>query len=266
MQCYPLYSFETLPPDIHTNIALISIQLSSKVPTRRDYATIHSLLLTSRRIHHSISPVNCPDLYATLFYLSFDSAAICRRMGPTALFSSSIAKLLKTRFLILRKLGSLLDSLALSNPRHQSTSIFSQEDQQDIELEDLCHMWLMMTENDSKNLYQLNSINFSGSLYSILTRSSTILNGYCFKNIQPSLCKFAYCLALLRMTATPCKQAHVPAYLYHFYHFYHVPLTKQACLTVTLGGNMTIFLTFSSHSFTCPALYVFTFESLSEIV
>ncbi|KAF8587150.1 hypothetical protein K439DRAFT_1614578 [Ramaria rubella] len=136
-------SLQSMPSDVLCQIALESI-CSSDITTPHDLGTIVSLILTCRFFHLTLSLSSNPDLYGKVFRFMFDVEAIERRLGPNAVRSSALASALKER---LEAFSALIISFDDSDSQIE-------EDGMPL-LKCLEKVYLVMTEDDGKNRYQL---------------------------------------------------------------------------------------------------------------
>lgn len=103
-----------------------------------------SLHLTSKRFHAALSPTSHPHFYARLFRSHFDSAALYRRFP--SLNASALHNELIRRWTVLRRIRRMcsddLSSVSWSGRRYRKEMV----------LEDLMTMYLMLIENDGRNV------------------------------------------------------------------------------------------------------------------
>ncbi|ORX33278.1 hypothetical protein BD324DRAFT_585253 [Kockovaella imperatae] len=124
---------DKIPPEVLTLIAYHSCLPTLLAPS--------TLLQTSRVIRDTISPSANPRLYARLYRTAFDTAAIERRLGEVN--ASQYTVELQRRVSSLYRLSRMVD-------RGDLTAIRD---------EDVWTIYLMLIENDGKNLEQLLDLN-----------------------------------------------------------------------------------------------------------
>jgi hypothetical protein len=157
-------SLTTLPFDILTRIALAS--LSQDIPTPSDLASLLALVFTSSAIHEVLSLKANPHLYATIFRLMFDTAAIKRRLGPAAVVTSALAKEFSQRIEILIRIRAASEQGYWDSAQHRDD--WNQHGNSYVR-----NVLSMMMENEEKNSYQLGCarvLKVSDSLVSTLLR------------------------------------------------------------------------------------------------
>jgi hypothetical protein len=137
---------EIVPQNILCHIAYLSAA-SSLLGSPH---SILQLLLTSRTIYHCLAPPSCPQLYANLFRITFDTAAVIRRLrSPHVLTASALSGELVRRHRMLRRV------------RHRDMSSQNMA-------EDLFAAHMMLLESDGLNEIQLAAANFSDYISAIV--------------------------------------------------------------------------------------------------
>ncbi|KAJ1031845.1 hypothetical protein NDA13_002231 [Ustilago tritici] len=111
---------------------------------------LHALQLVCRRLHSLLSLQSNPRLYARVFRSKFDTAAIGRRFGKTALASHNLAKELQRRCTLLKRMRSCVLSAAF-RPEGGNSLVEVEESVTEM----LWLAYLMMLENDGLNYEQL---------------------------------------------------------------------------------------------------------------
>lgn len=124
-----------------------SIRTSSVVTPPTD---LYSLQLVCRRLHSLLSIQSNPRLYARVFRSKFDTAAIGRRFGKSALTSYNLANELRRRCTLLKRMRRCVINAAL----HPDQALALEEGEESI-TEMLWLAYLMMLENDGLNYEQL---------------------------------------------------------------------------------------------------------------
>jgi len=163
------HSLQSMPCDVLSHLALVTVSLSAGIPTPREITTVIALTLTCCSIHYKLSLSHNPHLYADIFRLMFDIAAIRRRVGAEATASSALTSELEQRVKALKRIKVVLDAFEC------------EEASWDVISTDLMCLFIMMTENDGKNRYQL--INFvdvtriSGYLVAYASRTGPTPSG-----------------------------------------------------------------------------------------
>ncbi|KAF6766796.1 hypothetical protein PSEUBRA_000264 [Kalmanozyma brasiliensis GHG001] len=111
---------------------------------------LHAFQLVCRRLHSLLSLESNPHLYARVFCSKFDTAAIGRRFGKTALTAHHLANELRRRCILLKRMRKCVVTAA-QRPDDGATLL---EDDESI-TEMLWLAYLMMLENDGLNYEQL---------------------------------------------------------------------------------------------------------------
>ncbi|SJX60285.1 uncharacterized protein SRS1_11599 [Sporisorium reilianum f. sp. reilianum] len=111
---------------------------------------LHALQLVCRRLYSLLSLESNPRLYARVFHSKFDTAAIGRRFGKSALTSHNLAKELRRRCILLRRMRRCVATAEVHS--NDGGALF--EDDESI-TEMLWLAYLMMLENDGLNYEQL---------------------------------------------------------------------------------------------------------------
>lgn len=124
-----------------------SLRQSKVVTTPTD---LHALQLVCRRLHSLLSLESNPRLYARVFRSKFDTAAIGRRFGKSALTSHNLANELRRRCILLKRIRRCV----ITAVQLLDTGASLSEDESSI-TEMLWLAYLMMLENDGLNYEQL---------------------------------------------------------------------------------------------------------------
>ncbi|SPO19894.1 uncharacterized protein UTRI_00290_B [Ustilago trichophora] len=124
-----------------------SVRLAKVVTPPTD---LHALQLVCKQLYSLLSIQSNPRLYARVFYNKFDTAAIGRRFGKTALTSHNLANELRRRCILLKRMRRCVVDAAL-NP--EDGAALSESDESVTEM--LWLAYLMMLENDGLNYEQL---------------------------------------------------------------------------------------------------------------
>ncbi|KAJ9476912.1 hypothetical protein PHBOTO_000594 [Pseudozyma hubeiensis] len=111
---------------------------------------LHALQLVCTRLHSLLSLQANPRLYARVFRSKFDTAAIGRRFGKSALTSHNLANELRRRCILLKRMRRCVATAALRP--HEGAALL-QDDESITEM--LWLAYLMMLENDGRNYEQL---------------------------------------------------------------------------------------------------------------
>ncbi|KAF8511260.1 hypothetical protein BU17DRAFT_97352 [Hysterangium stoloniferum] len=130
----------TLPFDVLQHIAISTLP---NIPIPDDLQTIFSLLLTCRSLNAPLSADHNYELYGNIFRLMFDIRAVTERLGPQAIRSSTLTSALRSRCILLKRIKSKFQAAKFDEA--DSESLFT----------DLTRLFLIMTEDDGKNRYQL---------------------------------------------------------------------------------------------------------------
>lgn len=111
---------------------------------------LHALQLVCRRLYSLLSLESNPRLYARAFHSKFDTAAIGRRFGKTALTAHNLANELRRRCTLLKRMRRCVANAE----KHSNDGVALFEDDGSI-TEMLWLAYLMMLENDGLNYEQL---------------------------------------------------------------------------------------------------------------
>ncbi len=111
---------------------------------------LHALQLVCKHLHSLLNLAANPRLYARVFRSKFDTAAIGRRFGKSALSSLSLANELRRRCVLLKRMRACVTSSALRTDDAPGLD----ESEQSLD-EMLWLAYLMMLENDGLNYEQL---------------------------------------------------------------------------------------------------------------
>lgn len=111
---------------------------------------LHALQLVCKHLHSLLNIAANPRLYARVFRSKFDTAAIGRRFGKSALSSLSLANELRRRCVLLKRMRACVTSSALRSDDAPGLD----ESEQSLD-EMLWLAYLMMLENDGLNYEQL---------------------------------------------------------------------------------------------------------------
>ncbi|KAF8515048.1 hypothetical protein BU17DRAFT_93950 [Hysterangium stoloniferum] len=164
-----LPSLDGLPSNIISQIASETFLLASTRPSHRGFASVVSLCLTCRSVYSAISINDNPGMYAFIFRHLFDTAAIRRRLGDAAMYSRTAANGLKHRTILLKRIESALTYQGTKTNTEYSISYTSVEELQTY-VEILRDSLLLLIENDTKNLDQLNSVGVRDFVYHVFRR------------------------------------------------------------------------------------------------
>lgn len=134
---------DKVPQEVLEQIAFFSVTDSFLGPP----STLSSLLITNRNIHSRLSFASNPLLYAKVFAYKFDIVPAIRRFGTRHTTPYILADELKLRCLLLKQIKARLGSTEASVPVHER-NVFSTPRL-------LCHVYLLMLENEGKNEKQL---------------------------------------------------------------------------------------------------------------
>jgi len=199
-------TFDSLPDDVLSEIAVETIYLRGELPTYGDLATLHSLSLTCRTIYHAISFTNRPGLYAAIFRAFFDMKAIQRRLGSDATYSRLLAHALKERIGALKRFATLFKPRSENTSEETSPSNVPNITLDNLRLQDLTTAWFMVMEHDHRNLLHLVSVNLSDGIFQLLTGASTEWNPQ--RHIPKEIDgRFSLCLTLCRATSECIEHA-----------------------------------------------------------
>ncbi|KAI6022925.1 hypothetical protein BKA83DRAFT_4270869 [Pisolithus microcarpus] len=136
---------ERIPLDVLAQIAFFSAE-----PTPlTSLDSIFQLLLTSRTLYRLLSIRTCPQLYADIFRVTFDLSAYLRKSGQYARTTSYLAKELRRRAGLLRRIRL---RQVINEHLHS----------------DLWGTYLMLLESDSLNEMHLHSVGVSDWILGIL--------------------------------------------------------------------------------------------------
>ncbi|KAF8577068.1 hypothetical protein K439DRAFT_587174 [Ramaria rubella] len=162
----PHASFDNLPSDVLSHIALDTVMIPFNPPTPQDLSTICSLVRTCRHVYEALSMEGNPDLYGQVFRLMFDVEGIGRRLGVTALFSSTLVTALKHRIELL----IAIKAFDAASPILPCVGQGAESLNHSLSVQHLRDAFLMITENNASNRFQLNCAQFSRFLDHNLTQ------------------------------------------------------------------------------------------------
>lgn len=160
--------FLSLHTDILNVIVLHSIDAGPDPPTLDALKTLLSLLVCCKQLYRMLSRTYNPFLYSDIFCLMWDVEPLRRRFGHHVITSSILAHQLLHRSLLLRKFLRCVHDLE------------KDDEVQAITTPDLITLFLWMTENDGRNMFQIQS--FLGAtqlgdlLFALLTRQLLFYN------------------------------------------------------------------------------------------
>ncbi|KAI9463931.1 hypothetical protein F5148DRAFT_982280 [Russula earlei] len=130
-------TLESIPQEVLENIVFFAVNSSPLGPPRE----LASLLLVNRRFHASFSPASNPHLHARIFAAKFDTAALARRLGPSAVTAPKLAAELRRRCALLARLRASVGCTVDFSVRALHEMLWM--------------AYLMMLENEGKNERQL---------------------------------------------------------------------------------------------------------------
>ncbi|OAX40984.1 hypothetical protein K503DRAFT_736551 [Rhizopogon vinicolor AM-OR11-026] len=132
-------TFNWLPQEVLENIAFFSATMTDVGPP----SDFLSLLLSCKSIHRALSPEANLHLCARIFEHKFDLSSAIRRLGPQIATPVTRAQELRKRFVYLKRIRARTDSRIHTPDNSQILS------------ELLWFAYLMMLENDGKNVKHL---------------------------------------------------------------------------------------------------------------
>jgi len=132
-------AFDWLPQEVLENIAFFTATVKDVGPP----SDLLSLILSCRNIHRALSPEANPHLSARIFKHKFDISAAIRRLGPQIATPVTLAKELCKRFVYMKRIRRRTDTRIRTADNSQMLG------------ELLWFAYLMMLENDEKNVKQL---------------------------------------------------------------------------------------------------------------
>ncbi len=153
-----LTPFYSIPQEVLEGIAFF-VAASEPIGPPRELST---LMLLNRRMYTSLSSTTNPSFHSRIFAAKFDTAALVRRLGPSATTASKLAVELRRRFLQLKRLrmrvGCTVGALAAGGGggggANGSGGGMTEEAMRALH-EMLWTAYLMMLENDGLNERQL---------------------------------------------------------------------------------------------------------------
>ncbi|KAI0049022.1 hypothetical protein FA95DRAFT_1489902 [Auriscalpium vulgare] len=135
--------FDNIPNEVLEHIAYYAATALVVGPP----ADLLPLLLVSRRFAAALSSASNPSLYAAIFAVKFDTTALKRRLGASAVAPQKLAAELERRCTLLRRIRARTDCYVGKTP-------LSEDDAGRMH-EMLWMAYLMMLENDGVNERQL---------------------------------------------------------------------------------------------------------------
>lgn len=164
--------FLSLPPEIIDSIATYAATSDTPAPSDTPFAppsflydasirpsrvvtpptSLFSLQLVCKHLYSLLSLHSNPRLYARVFHSKFDTSAISRRFGKSALTSTNLANELRRRCSLLKRMRNCVVSASLHTPDAHAAELTESEESM---TEMLWLAYLMMLENDGLNYEQL---------------------------------------------------------------------------------------------------------------
>src|SRR5712671_367848 len=143
-------TFDSIPQEVLENIAFFAVASNPLGPPHE----LIPLLLVNRRLHAAASSTSNPHLHARIFAHKFDTAALVRRLGPSAVTAPKLAAELRRRCVLLARLRARVGcSVDFSGGGGNGGGVTEEEVRMMHEM--LWMAYLMMLENDGKNERQL---------------------------------------------------------------------------------------------------------------
>ena len=145
----PAISLDNVPNEILEHIAYFS----GTSPLLGPPSTISTLLTLNRNINSVLSPSRNPHVYARIFAAKFDTSALFRRFGAAEISAQTLAKLLKERCTILKRVRARTD--CLRGRAEFAVDEHARGTEEGMLDEILLTCYKMMLENDGRNEQQL---------------------------------------------------------------------------------------------------------------
>ncbi|TFK36576.1 hypothetical protein BDQ12DRAFT_654308 [Crucibulum laeve] len=138
------FSLNAVPQEVLEQIAFFSATNRFLGPP----VAVAPLLRTNKRIYESLSFENNPHLYAKIFENKFDVKTALSRLGANQFTPITLAHELRRRCIYLKRIRARKDS-------KKTAVVDSDESNIDILQELLFYVYVMMLENEGKNMQQL---------------------------------------------------------------------------------------------------------------